>query len=45
MCNNDEEYAAAALKIKGYGNEYFKKGDFEKAYDKYEKVIRHLFYN
>jgi len=41
-CHNDEEYAAAALKIKGYGNEYFKKGEFEKALEKYEKAFRYL---
>lgn len=38
LCKNEDDYAAAADKIKGYGNEYFKKGDFNAAYDKYEKV-------
>jgi len=38
----DEDFTKAADSIKTIGNEYFKKGDFSVALDKYEKALRYL---
>jgi len=41
-CKSDEEFVKAAEAIKNIGNEYFKKGDYNSALDKYEKAIQYF---
>jgi peptidyl-prolyl isomerase D len=38
----DEDFKKAAESIKAIGNEYFKKGDYRQALEKYEKATRYL---